>query len=45
MNFFTTAASAAAWAGSCPDVTGQVLGQTAALRLGAAIFGGLLAGG
>lgn len=44
VNFFTTPASAAAWAGACAEVTGQVLGQTAALRLGAAIFGGLLAG-
>lgn len=44
VNFFTTPASAAAWAGACPEVTGQVLGQTTALRLGAAIFGGLLAG-
>lgn len=44
VNFFTTPASAAAWAGACPEVTGQVLGQTIALRLGAAIFGDLLAG-
>jgi Alkylmercury lyase len=44
VNFFTTPASAAAWASACPEVTGQVLEQTTALRLGAAIFGDLLAG-
>jgi hypothetical protein len=44
VNFFTTPASGAAWAGACAEVTGQVLGQTTALRLGAAVFGGLLAG-
>lgn len=44
VNFFATPASAAAWAGAYLEVTGQVLGQTTALRLGAAVFGGLLAG-
>ena len=42
MNFFATPASAAAWASLHPGVTGQVLDQTAALRLGVAIFGHLL---
>ncbi len=42
MNFFATPASAAAWATVHPEVTGEVLDQTAALRLGVAIFGHLL---
>jgi hypothetical protein len=43
MNFFATPASAAAWASIHPEVTGQMLDQTTALRLGVAIFGHLLA--
>ena len=43
VNFFTTGASAAAWASAHPEVTGEILGQAAALRLGTAIFGHLLA--
>jgi len=45
MNFFTTHASAAAWASAHPEVTGQILGQPAALHLGTGIFGHLLTGG
>jgi Alkylmercury lyase len=44
VNFFATPASAAAWAGAHPEVTGEVLGQAAALRLGQEIFGPLLPG-
>jgi hypothetical protein len=43
MNFFATSASAEAWAAAHPEVTGEVLGQAAALRLGREIFGPLLA--
>jgi hypothetical protein len=43
VNFFATQASAAAWAAAHPEVTGEVLGQAAALRLGREIFGPLLA--
>jgi hypothetical protein len=43
MNFFAAPASAAAWAAAHPEVTGEVLGQKAALRLGGEIFGALLA--
>ena len=43
VNFFTTGASAAAWASAHPDDTGEILDQAAALRLGTAIFGHLLA--
>jgi len=43
VNFFTTPASAAAWASAHPEATGEILGQAAALRLGTAIFGPLLA--
>jgi hypothetical protein len=43
VNFFTTPASAAAWAADHPEVTGEALGQAAALRLGREIFGPLLA--
>jgi hypothetical protein len=43
MNFFGTPASAAAWAAAHPEVTGEVFGQKAALRLGGEIFGPLLA--
>jgi len=43
VNFFATPASAAAWAAAHPEVTGEVLGQAAALRLGREIFGPLLA--
>ena len=45
MNFFVSDASAAAWAGTHPEVTGSVLDQIAALHEGRAIFGPLLAGG
>jgi hypothetical protein len=41
-NFFAAPASAAAWASVHPEVTGQALDQTAALRLGVSIFGHLL---
>src|SRR5262249_60197320 len=34
VNFFTTGVSAAAWASAHPDVTGEILDQAAALRLG-----------
>jgi Alkylmercury lyase len=44
VNFFATPASAAAWAAAHPEVTGETLGQAAALRLGREIFGPLLAG-
>jgi hypothetical protein len=44
MNFFATHASAAGWADAHPEVTGQVLGRAAALRLGRRIFGPLLTG-
>jgi len=44
MNFFATRASAAGWADAHPEVTGQVLGRAAALRLGRRIFGPLLTG-
>jgi hypothetical protein len=44
MNFFGTPTSAAAWAAAHPEVTGETLGQAAALRLGREIFGPLLAG-
>ncbi len=44
MNFFATPASAAAWAGAHPEVTGEVVGQAAALGLSREIFGPLLAG-
>jgi hypothetical protein len=43
VNFFATSASAAAWAAAHPEVTGEELGQAAALRLGREIFGPLLA--
>src|SRR5262249_7604360 len=36
VNFFTTGASAAAWASAHPEVTGEILGQAAALHLGTA---------
>jgi Alkylmercury lyase len=42
VNFFTTYASAAAWASAHFEVTGQILGQADALRLGTRIFGNLL---
>lgn len=44
INFFTTPASAAAWAADHPEVAGEALGQAAALRLGREIFRPLLAG-
>jgi len=43
VNFFATPASADAWAAAHPEVTGEALGQAAALRLGQDIFGPLLA--
>jgi len=45
VNFFTSNASAAAWASTHPEVTGEILDQATALRLGTAIFGPLLADG
>lgn len=45
VNFFTSTASAAAWASAHPEATGEILDQPAALRLGTAIFGPLLAAG
>jgi hypothetical protein len=42
MNFFGTRASAAAWGAGHPGITGEILGQAAALRLGVDIFGELL---
>ncbi|HEY6295169.1 MAG TPA: alkylmercury lyase family protein [Streptosporangiaceae bacterium] len=44
MNFFGTRASAAAWGAGHPEVTGEILGQGAALRLGIDIFGQSLEG-
>jgi hypothetical protein len=42
INFFTTRASAAAWAKTHPEVTGQMLSQKDALKTGVQIFGPLL---
>jgi hypothetical protein len=42
VNFFTAHAGAAAWASAHFEVTGQILGQADALRLGTRIFGNLL---
>ncbi len=42
MNFFTTPATATAWAASHPEVTGGILGQARALQVGIDIFGQLL---
>lgn len=42
MNFFGTRAGAAAWDAAHPGITGEILGQAAALRLGVDIFSGLL---
>jgi alkylmercury lyase-like protein len=43
MNFFATRAAAAAWAAaSHPEITGGILGQDRALRVGTGIFGQLL---
>jgi hypothetical protein len=39
VNFFASRKSAAAWAGTHPEVTGKILRQTEALRLGRDIFG------
>jgi hypothetical protein len=44
INFFTTTQGAAAWAETHPDVTGKVLNQAEALKLGQRIFGPLLTG-
>jgi len=43
VNFFSNSPSAAAWASDHPEATGEILDQPAALRLGTAIFGPLLA--
>jgi hypothetical protein len=43
VNFFTSATTAAAWAGAHPQATGEILDQAAALQLGNHIFGPLLA--
>lgn len=45
LNFFSSTASAALWAGRSPEVTGSVLDQAPAEALGAEIFGSLLSGG
>jgi hypothetical protein len=42
MNFFTDRASAHGWLATHPDVSGEVLDQDQALRLGTDIFGRLL---
>jgi hypothetical protein len=42
INFFTSQASAISWAGTHSEITGQVLDQSTALRLGTEIFGPLL---
>jgi hypothetical protein len=42
INFFTSRASAAAWAAAHPEVTGQTLSQEKALAAGIQIFGLLL---
>jgi hypothetical protein len=42
INFFTSRASAAAWAAAHPEVTGQTLSQEKALAAGIQIFGPLL---
>jgi hypothetical protein len=42
MNFFGARASAAAWDAAHPGITGEILGQGDALRLGVDIFGDLL---
>jgi alkylmercury lyase-like protein len=42
INFFTSRASAAAWAATHPEVTGQTLSQEKALAAGIQIFGPLL---
>ncbi len=42
MNFFTSAASASRWQAERPEVTGLILSQPQALRLGIDIFGALL---
>jgi Alkylmercury lyase len=44
MNFFGTRASAEAWAAAHPEITGEILGQAAALQLGVDIFGRSLEG-
>jgi hypothetical protein len=42
MNFFTSHATAAAWASAHPEVTGGILSQGRALEIGLQIFGQLL---
>jgi hypothetical protein len=43
VNFFASAATAAAWAGANPQAAGEILDQAAALQLGSEFFGPLLA--
>jgi hypothetical protein len=42
INFFTSHASAGAWAGAHPEITGGILSQARALAVGQQIFGQLL---
>jgi Alkylmercury lyase len=42
MNFFATRAAASAWEASHPEITGGILSQARALRVGISIFGPLL---
>ena len=42
MNFFTSHATAAAWAGAHPEIIGGILSQRRALEVGQQIFGQLL---
>jgi hypothetical protein len=44
VNFFASRENAARWLRSHPDVTGEILDRDEAMRFGAEIFGGLLAG-
>jgi hypothetical protein len=39
ISFFTTEASAAAWAGTHPEATGKILSQREAWQVGVSIFG------
>jgi hypothetical protein len=42
MNFFTSQATAEAWASAHPEITGGILSQSRALEVGEQIFGQLL---
>ncbi|HSS91796.1 MAG TPA: organomercurial lyase, partial [Streptosporangiaceae bacterium] len=42
INFFTSHATAAAWASAHPEITGGILSQVRALEVGQQIFGQLL---